>query len=251
MRHLNLSCQEAFEFVRTKRPGINPNSGFREQLKMWETCRFDLQNLPVVKEKPDSDPVYLIRTTEVKEGMAEGEEEAKQEAKRRQEEEEKQKARVDEKEAEDVKKERESGGNEKAEEEGKDKEQDENPEANGCKEEAKTEASPSTEISAHEITSPLSIDTSFSAGLRMLVKSREPQNGDDHSAAGPYDRIDIAGTDSPPLPTASEVVRAAIKPLYLKYPAMGKKKLLRILNADQGWSIGNKEFRSHLEAISD
>ena len=250
MRHLKITCKEAYHFVRTKRPAINPNSGFREQLKMWETCRFDLQNLLVMKEKPDSDPLYLIRTAEVKEGMAEEEEEAEQEARRRQEEGEEHKKCVDDKEGEESKKEQESRGNKKADEEGKDKEQDEVPREDSGKEEAKTEASPSAQYSACELTSPQSIDTSPSKELQMLVESREPQNVDDHSAAdGTCDCNDPAGTQSPS--PGPETVHAAIKPLYLKYPAMGKKKLLRILNAGQGWSIGNKEFRSYLEAISD
>lgn len=48
---------------------------------------------------------------------------------------------------------------------------------------------------------------------------------------------------------APEVVRAALKPLCLKYPVMGKKKLLRILNESQGWNIACKEFRAYCEAV--
>ena len=48
---------------------------------------------------------------------------------------------------------------------------------------------------------------------------------------------------------APEVVHAALKPLCLKYPVMGKKKLLRILNEGQGWNIACKEFRAHCEAV--
>ena len=56
-------------------------------------------------------------------------------------------------------------------------------------------------------------------------------------------------TDTPsPAPTP-EVVRAALKPLCLKYPVMGKKKLLRILNESQGWNIACKEFRAYCEAV--
>ena len=56
-------------------------------------------------------------------------------------------------------------------------------------------------------------------------------------------------TDPPPPAPAPEVVRAALKPLCLKYPVMGKKKLLRILNESQGWNIACKEFRAYCEAV--
>ena len=57
------------------------------------------------------------------------------------------------------------------------------------------------------------------------------------------DPIQIEPTPSP------EIIRAALKPLYLQYPVMGKKKLLRMLNESQGWNMGCKEFRGHCEAV--
>ena len=81
-------------------------------------------------------------------------------------------------------------------------------------------------------------------------------NDHDHSTADDDSGADIdTSVTEPPAPVsaatlAPELVRAAIKPLYMKYLTMGKKKLLRILNTQQGWSIGSKEFRSHFEAIS-
>ncbi len=153
-------------------------------------------------------------------------------------------------EAEEVKKEGEDGENGKGSDEGKDKEQVQIPKEDEGTKEVKTEASPSAPDSIEESTSPQSIEAELGNGLGMHVKSQGPPNIDNQSAAdGPCDDIDTASTESPQIDPAPKVVRAAIERLYLKYPAMGKKKLLRILNASRGWSIGNKEFRSYLETI--
>lgn len=83
-----------------------------------------------------------------------------------------------------------------------------------------------------------------------------PPNDDDHLTVddNTYEDINTSATESstpPPAPApAPEIVRAAIKYLYPKYLTLGRKKLLRILNAEKGWGIGSKEFRLHLESIS-
>lgn len=55
-------------------------------------------------------------------------------------------------------------------------------------------------------------------------------------------------TEGSPLSPTPENLLAAIKSLYLKHPAMGRKKMLRILN-EQGWHITKRCLRSHLNAI--
>ena len=247
MRHLKMNYHEAYALVRTKRAVINPNSQFREQLRLWGNSAFDFQNLLV--EDPAC-AMYLSCTTKGKEGMTEGEQQEKEQAKSGQEEIDEKKEHKDEKEAEDVKKYGEDGENEKGSDDSKDKERAQIPEENGETKEAKTEASPSAPDSTEQSTGPQSLEADLSSESGMLVKSQGPQNIDNHSAAeGPCDDIDTASVESPPVEPTPEVIYAAIEPLYSRYPAMGKKKLLRILNADQGWSIGNKEFRSHLETI--
>ena len=271
MRHLDMNYHEADAFVRTKRAEINPNFQFREQLKLWGNSGFDSQNLLI---EDAACAMYLSCTTNCRQVMAVGEQEAKQQAKRGQKEIEDKNEHKDAKEAEEVTKEggneeNEKGSdegkakeqahvpeeqddkeNEKGSDEGKDKEQAHVPKEEGGTKEAKTEASPSAPNLTEEPTSPQGNGAELGSGFGMHVKSQGPPNIDNHSAAdGPCDDTVAASTESPTIDPAPKVVRAAIEPLYLKYPAMGKKKLLRLLNADQGWSIGNKEFRSHLETI--
>lgn len=243
---------EADAYVRTKRDMINPNFRFREQLKLWGSSGFDFHNLLLGHGTCE---MYLSCTPNCRQVMAEKEKQAKQQAKGGQKEIEEKREYTehkDEKEAEEVKKEGDDGENEEGSDEGKDKEQAQIPKEDGGPKEATTEASPSAPDSIKESTSPQSDEAEHGSGFGMHVKSQGPPSINSHSAAdGPCDDIHTVSTESPPIDPTPKVVRAAIEPLYLKYPAMGKKKLLRILNANQGWSIGNKEFRSHLETIVD
>lgn len=249
MRRMDMGRNDALQMVQSRRAVIDPNSAFLEQLDVWEKCRFDLQNALMVDREAGTDLVGLSCTTEGRERVAEGEE-AKQEAERnrggKEEEAEEKKEYKEEKEAEGTK---EKGGckeNEKKDEEEKGNEKDETREEDGGKEEERTEAPPTAQTSTKEPDRPANMVTGLKRACGMLAKSQEPQNIDDRSAAaGTCNRIDTAPADSPPPSPPSDVVRAAIKSLHPKFPATGKKKLLRILNAGQGWRVASKEFRSY------
>ena len=115
------------------------------------------------------------------------------------------------------------------------------------KREYRTGAEAKIEVSHHRATNP---PTKLLSVPKVTAgHSTERQDFDNHSATNEVSCHGVDTATSAPVP-APETVRAAIMSLCLKYPAMGKKKLLRILNAEQGWSIGSKDFRSHLEAIS-
>src|SRR6266511_120043 len=42
MKSQHLSCQSALSLVQSKRTIANPNAGFREQLKIWEECGYEV-----------------------------------------------------------------------------------------------------------------------------------------------------------------------------------------------------------------
>lgn len=284
MRHFKMTCQQSRDFVKRKRPIICPNAAFTEQLEVWEKCRFDLQNRSIVDQGPIPDPVGLNRTTEGTKGGTEGGEEAKQEVPTIQEEafkkeggqeaktinEEVVKELEERKEiADEAGKGREGQENANGDEEYKSKDKDDNVQEDDDKGDKHAEASRICEVNhPTDLSKPPKIDSGLGldSPSSIVAKSHKPQNVDDDSTTADdiHDGIDISATGlptpphtppraptPPPAPTpAPEIIRAAIEPLYSKYPAMGKKKLLRILNAEQGWNIGSKEFRSHLEAIS-
>ena len=143
--------------------------------------------------------------------------------------------------------------NANGDEEKKSKEKDESPEEDSGKGDKQPEALQNCE------NNPPADDSDLDSPSSMIFKGQKPRNVDDDTAANDniVDKKDISALDLPtppptPPPTltpAPELIRAAIKPLYSKNPAMGKKKLLRILNAQQDWSIGSKEFRWHVEAV--
>ncbi|CAD6591002.1 MAG: hypothetical protein ASARMPREDX12_004884 [Alectoria sarmentosa] len=251
MRRMDMGCNDALQMVQSRRAMIDPNPAFLEQLDVWEKCRFDIQNRVMVDREAGTDPVGRSCTREGRERMAEGEE-AKQEAERNregkeEEETEEKKEHREEKEAEGTKGKGGSKENEKVDEEEKCIEKDENREEDGGKEEEKTKASSTAQTSKKEPDHPTNMVTGLKRACGMLAKSQEPQNIDDRSAAaGTCPRIDTAPADLPPPSPPSDVVRPAIKSLHPKFPATGKKKLLRILNAGQGWRVASKEFRSYL-----
>ena len=86
MRHSNMTCQESRDFVQKKRPIACPSPVFTGQLEVWEKCRFDLQNVSIVDQGPDSNLVGPSCTTEGKSGDTEEGEEVKQEAEKTHEE---------------------------------------------------------------------------------------------------------------------------------------------------------------------
>lgn len=253
MRRMDMGRDDALQMVQSRRAMIDPNPAFLEQLDVWERCRFDLQNALLVDREPGTDPVGLSCTTEGKERMAEGEE-AKEDAERnrgeKEEDAEGKKAYGEEKGAEESREQRGGKENEKekAGEGKKGKEKEETHEEDGGKEGERTKASPTAQTWTEEPDRPTNMVTGLKRACGMLAKSQEPQKIDDDrsAAAGPCNRIDTAPAGSPPPPSpTSDVVRAAIKSLYPKFPAAGKKKLLRLLNAGQGWRIASKDFRSY------
>lgn len=42
MQRWGISGSEAVDFIRNKRHVVQPNPGFCEQLRIWETCRYDV-----------------------------------------------------------------------------------------------------------------------------------------------------------------------------------------------------------------
>lgn len=81
------------------------------------------------------------------------------------------------------------------------------------------------------------------------LSAREPGNlpGNEGNVETPTG-VDAA-TQEPDTPPTQEATRAAIAVLQLQHPSLGWKKLKKILNADQKWSITNEDFRCHFEAI--
>jgi len=51
-----------------------------------------------------------------------------------------------------------------------------------------------------------------------------------------------------PAPSIQQV-RDTISSLIQRYPEAGKKKLVRILNAENNWELTTKEFRKHCNAL--
>ena len=230
MRHLNMSCHKAMKFVRSKRAVVNPNLAFHEQLHLWENCGFDLQKRLIRDRQTGFDPVRLSCTVGVKTGKAKGDE-AKRKGKMTQEEgegEEETKRCEEEKDLKVVKEERESREQEKQATQEKEKQKPDNPNGHIAKADAKSEAPQKSE--ANIATNPASPGGIF-AGLSKAFRNLA-------------DSIILATDAAPPAPSAA-VICAAIRTLYRKYTSMCKKQLLRILNADQGWSIGSEEFRAH------
>ena len=45
MQRYGISRSEAKRLVRAKRNVANPNSGFYEQLKVWEKCKYDIRTI--------------------------------------------------------------------------------------------------------------------------------------------------------------------------------------------------------------
>lgn len=232
MRHLNMDCHEAMKLLRSKRPVVNPNLAFHEQLHLWEDCGFDLQKRLITDRQTGFYPVRLSCTVGVKTGKAKGDE-AKRKGKMTQEEgeeeEEETKRCEEDKEVKVVGEERESREQEKQANQENEKQKPDNPNGHIAKADAKTEAPQKSRANiAINPVSPRGIIAGLCKALKNLA-----------------DSIVLATDAAPPAPSAAAIC-AAIKTLYRKYTSMCKKKLLRILNADQGWSIGSEEFRAHL-----
>ncbi|KAM0794865.1 hypothetical protein BDR22DRAFT_977424 [Usnea florida] len=97
---------------------------------------------------------------------------------------------------------------------------------------------PPTQISAAHPPNPTETPSAEPPGSRPLEKEKLDAAIKDEKCDS--DHPQTASHSPPP-----DVIRAALKPLYQQHPAMGKKKLLRMLNEGQGWDIGCKEFRGH------
>ena len=220
MRHMNMNCVEAMNFVQGKRAQVDPNSGFRKQLKMWEKCEFDFQKLHLSHREPQSDPVGLRSLIQgkkriVREKKAIGQEQDC----------------TDGTAAKKI-----HGENKEKVREGRDEEKDGIPKGNGVVASLSEAAYISNEL--------------WNKACYASPDGWEVQDANNDPATDRFNHnIDTAAEESASPTPAPEVVRDIIKTLYSRHPGMDNEKLIHILNRHQGWNIGSEEFGLHLEAI--
>ena len=268
MRHLNVSYQEAKILVHSKRAVASPNLAFRAQLVEWEKCNFDLQNMRTVGETSVLDPWALGFKSKGNGRKVEGEGKAEQKPQEGEKKDVKEDTYAKQDKAGRVNE--ETGG--RSEEDVRNK-KNETHDGDGRNMDRKAEESQADKIDQQtQRSSPAptsevipakdkpdivkdegdSGDTDVRSAEEDRRNNNEPpaEHGEEqHDKVGYQMSEDHPQTEKRSHTPTSEVVRAALKPLWLKYPVMGKKKLLRILNENEGWNLGCKEFRAHLEAV--
>ena len=226
-----MSYRGALVFVRMKRPVVNPNPAFREQLQLWENCGFDIQNLsPGCQVRSQSAGTSCM--VEGKEGTEKGEKEGSKELELGQEgkkEDQMRMGAVEPNEEEDKDEENKLGGDE-----GKESKPDETSVEDRAKH-SKSRHNYRTGTTRQWI---YLVASALSKGFSKAFG--DIKNTLSHST-------DAIPTEPAPPSHFTESITTAFKSRYLKYLAM-RKKVVRIFQG-HGWSITETGIWFHLEII--